>query len=84
MSDMAYIAVRQNCDCVVAAMVDKPEHAKEHSREIAKLIRQGYRILHVTVEEARERTWAYPCEHEIAAAEKAKRETLPQGEQLFA
>ena len=84
MSDMAYIAVRQNCECVVAAMVDRHEYAKEHSREIAKLIRQGYRILRVTSEEARERTWAWPCEHEIAVAEEAKRATLPQEEQLFA
>lgn len=70
-TDPAYIAVRQDCDCVVAAMVDRPEYAKDNAREVSRLIRQGYRIINTTVGEGRAMTWAYPCEHELAAKANA-------------
>lgn len=72
MSERAYIAVRQNCDCVVAVMVDEPQYAKDNAKSLADLVRRGYRILNVTPDEFRSRPFGYPCEHEIAAEAAAK------------
>lgn len=48
--DFAYIA-RCRCGCkgIVMAIVDNPVHKREVAKEIAKCIREGYTIEHVTV-----------------------------------
>ena len=45
---------RKHCGCLVAAMVDDPEHKKDIAKEIAKWIRDGLIIERVTTEYVRE------------------------------
>lgn len=49
---MAYIG-RKPCGCVTCITVDIPDMQKENAKEIAKWIRRGYTVEHVTVEVAR-------------------------------
>lgn len=55
---MAYIG-RADCGCIKLAIVDNPEHAKDTAKEIAKAIRQGYKIERVTCDYVRN-NWDCP------------------------
>ena len=54
MSEYAYIGIKK-CGCVVAAVVDNPDHVKDVAKEVASCIREGLTIEHMPLEEARER-----------------------------
>ena len=58
MAEESYVA-RCKCGCgnLVFAMVNNPDHKKDVAREISKLIRDGYDIETMTVEEVREAPW---------------------------
>jgi GMP synthase PP-ATPase subunit len=32
------------CDCIVAVVVDEPEHSKDTAKDVAEFIRHGYRV----------------------------------------
>ena len=56
----AYIGTR-DCGHVCFAVVDSPYHKKDTARELAKAVRRGLVIDHVTVEEARSRLEVCKC-----------------------
>jgi hypothetical protein len=48
---MCYVGVK-SCGCVVAGCVDDPRFAKETAKFIARLVRDGYAVKHVPINEA--------------------------------
>lgn len=55
----AYIGIKP-CGCVVAATIDSPENTGL-ADDVKEFIKSGYRLEHVTVEEARNRL--HKCIH---------------------
>jgi NADPH:quinone reductase-like Zn-dependent oxidoreductase len=60
--NLVYVGIK-NCGCMVAAMVDNPEHKKDTAKEIAKWIREGLTIERVTAEYVRENF--KKCNHDM-------------------
>ena len=58
---MAYVARCPTCERAVVLMVDVPDCRKEHAKEIAQCIRDGYVIERMTVEEARQQPLVCEC-----------------------
>ena len=53
MTPMAYVG-RAKCGCVRAAVVDLNEHRVETAKAVARYVRSGYVVEHVTVSKAQE------------------------------
>ena len=70
MSEHAYIGTKK-CGCVVAAVVDNPDHAKDVAKDVAGFIRKGLSIERVSIEKARVRLNRCECGEE-AATETAR------------
>ena len=58
---MCYIG-RKTCGCLVAAMVDSPDHKQDTAREVAKWVREGLALERVTCAYVRSAVWG--CTHE--------------------
>lgn len=61
-----YIGTWPACGCVRFVTVDAPEHAKDNAKEIAKLVRAGYAVNRVTIEEFRSDKTTFGCKDEAA------------------
>lgn len=59
--EFSYIG-RKPCGCVVAAMVDNPDDAKETAKEVAKWIKLGLTVERVTHEYVRQ-NFTTNCPH---------------------
>ena len=46
-----YIGVWPACGCIMFVSADEPEYDKDNAKEIARLIRAGYRVENITVDE---------------------------------
>ncbi len=69
----------KDCGCLVAAMVDEPKYRRHNAGEVAALMRQGYTIERVTVEQARALPWCRSggaCEHDPAEGQVPGQEAL--------
>jgi len=66
-----YIGRIPACGCVVAVVVDEPEHAKSTAKDVAGFIRDGLAVERMTVDEARAALKF--CDHQLAAAPKKAR-----------
>jgi len=62
-STHSYIGRDPECNCIVAATVDNPDHPKRVAREVAKFIRQGLTVERVEHEIVRQH---FGCEHREA------------------
>ena len=46
-----YIGVWPACGCIRFVTTDEPEYAKDNAKEIAKLMKRGYRVENITIDE---------------------------------
>ena len=46
-----YIGVWPACGCIRFVTADEPEYEQDNAKEIAKLVRRGYRVENITVAE---------------------------------
>ena len=53
---MTYVG-RKSCGCVTMLVLDTPERRPEAAREVAKVIRLGEKLEHLTSDEVRKMPW---------------------------
>ena len=56
-----YIGVWPACGCIRFVTTDEPEYAKDNAKEIAKLLKRGYRVENITVAEFKGGTRKFGC-----------------------
>ena len=57
----AIVGICRGCERVVFASEDSPERSNRNAREVAKLIRQGYRVENWPDQKVRESKWGCRC-----------------------
>jgi hypothetical protein len=70
-----FIARCLKCNGLVFASVDTPDHRAENAKEVAKLIRKGYRVDNMPVSEVRKSKF---CFAKDCGSEPKKTEPHPQ------
>ena len=61
-----YIGVWPACGCIRFVTTDDPEYEKDNAKEIAKLVRKGYRVENITVAEFRTGPRKFGCKDTAA------------------
>lgn len=79
MNDFSYIG-RKPCGCLVAAVIDDPDHASDVSKAVSSWIKRGLTIERVTHDVVRTE-FTSRCPHEVKQTRKPKQLGLFEGEE---
>jgi hypothetical protein len=61
-----YIGTWPACGCIRFVSADDPDYEADNAKEVARLIRMGYRVENITVAEFKSGTRNFGCDHQDA------------------